>query len=115
MSINKIPSVFIAALTLSLVGCAAQMVSAPGSGASPYAPVNEASRGGMIRFLNAGAESVRKQRREDAYRQMSLACNGKYRLDSEGPRSEGGSVTRIGASAFFEQSEFWYIQFSCLP
>jgi len=99
-----------------LTSCAAQMVTKPGgaSGSSKYAPVNERSRSGLVKYLNEGAESVRKKRREDAYKQMYEACGGDYRIDSEGPSVEGGVVAPIGNSAMVITSQYWYIQFSCV-
>jgi hypothetical protein len=91
------------------------MVSAPGSTSpSPYAPVNESSRGGVIKYLNQGASVVKRKRREDAYKQMFDACRGKYRIDAEGPRTEGGVVIPVGGVAAIEDSQYWYIQFSCI-
>jgi len=96
--------------------CTAQMVNAPGGMSdSPYAPVNEASRSGVIKYLNGGADAVIKSRREDAYKKMYDACNGKYRIDAEGPREEGGVVMGISpSSSVYANSEYWYIQFSCV-
>jgi hypothetical protein len=96
------------------------MVLPPGSSSSsPYAPVNEAARPGIIKYLNHGADSVIKQRRESAYHQMFSACNGKYRIDAEGTKSEGGQViampTPMGSSAMWVDTQYWYIQFSCIP
>ena len=105
----------ILAIAIALTACAAQMVSSPGAAStSAYAPVNEASRGGIVKYLNEGADFVRKPRREDAYKQMYSACNGKYRIDAEGPKAEGGAITVFGDSAFYSESVYWYIQFSCV-
>jgi hypothetical protein len=111
----KLDRLFIAlAGAVSLAGCvSADMVSPPNS-ASPYAPLNEGARSGVIKYLNAGADIVREQRREDAYKQMHQACNGRYRIDAEGPNPEGGTVINSGASAFIVPSNYWYIQFSCV-
>lgn len=98
------------------IACTAQMVSPPGGlNNSPFAPINEASRPGVIKYLNAGAQSVRESRREDAYRQMHQACNGKYQIDAEGPHEEGGVVISVSpTSNVFANSQYWYIQFSCV-
>ena len=99
---------------LGLAGCtSAQMVSSPNSG-SAYAPVNEGSRSGIVKYLNDGADFVRKQRREDAYKQMHDVCNGSYKIDAEGSSAEGGSVVNSGTASFWTQSNYWYIQFSCV-
>lgn len=106
-----------------MAGCTtAQMIAPVGAQSStPYAPVNEAARSGLIKYLNGGAETVVKQRREDAYKQMHTACNGKYRIDAEGPREEGGTVvvepSKLTAGAVTASSysfDYWYIQFSCV-
>ena len=99
-----------------VASCSARMVAAPGGGPpSPYGPVNQASRGGTVKYLNQGIAPVRNARREDAYRQMYNACGGYYRIDSEGPHSEGGRVVRDGSGGVdVESYEYWYIQFSCV-
>jgi hypothetical protein len=93
------------------------MVSKPGGGrsSSKYAPVNEQSRGGVVKYLNNGADAVIESRREDAYRQMYSECSGKYKIDAEGPREEGGVVTPISGGSYYSSSfQCWYIQFSCV-
>jgi hypothetical protein len=58
-----------------VAGCSAiyraELVNRPG-GARPSAnaPVNEASRPGLVRCLNEGIAAVRDRRREAAYRTM---------------------------------------------
>ena len=94
-----------------LAGCtSAQMVLAPNSG-SAYAPVNEAARPGIVKYLKDGADFVRRQRREDAYKQMHDACGGAYRINAEGSSAEGGAVINSGSGSFFAQSNYWYIAF----
>lgn len=98
---------------LGLYGCmSAQMVSSPNSGSS-YAPVDEGSRAGIVKYLNDGADFVRSQRREDAYKQMPKACGGSYRIDAEGSSAQGGVVVSSGTGSYWAQSSYWYIQFSC--
>lgn len=109
------PLAALPAFLFLVAGCAVQMVSLPGSSApSQYGPVNESSRPGLVKYLNKGVEDVRPQRREDAYRQMHSACSGKYRIDGECPRAEGGVVAPVGSAALFLESQYWYIQFSCV-
>lgn len=103
------------ALVLLLAGCSAEMVNAPGAQGMAYAPVNEASRGGVIRYLNQGADSVIASRRQDAYKQMSGSCGGSYRIDAEGPQARGGYVVPAGNMLMMGTTEYWYIQFSCVP
>lgn len=102
------------AVLSGLFGCtSAQMVSSPNSG-SAYAPANEGARPGVVKYLNDGAEFVRNQRRESAYKQMHKACGGRYMIDAEGSAAEGGMVFNSGPTSYYAQSNYWYIQFSCL-
>lgn len=93
----------------------AHMVSEPGGGVhDPYGPVNHASRGGLIKYRNRGLGA--DKRKHDAYRQMFNACSGYYRIDAEGPRSEGGQIVNNGLGGVtFLPTEYWYIHFSCVP
>ena len=102
-------------VTSILISCSATMVHSPGdSSQSQNAPINERSRGGVVKYLNAGADSVINARRESAYKQMYESCHGRYRIDAEGPREEGGVVMPIGTGAYFGNFQYWYIQFSCV-
>lgn len=105
----------IIAVASILAACTATMVNAPGDASSEFAPVNEQARGGVIKYLNQGADSVIKSRRQDAYEQMHGACHGKYRIDAEGPRVEGGLVQAVSPQAAISSNiEYWHIQFSCV-
>jgi hypothetical protein len=98
-----------------LASCRAHMESRPGS-TTAYGPVNEPTRPGVIRYLNAGARPVREHRRRSAYKQMYQTCGGYYRIDSEGPESPGSTTIRVtpfGVSA--STGEWWAIQFTCVP
>lgn len=109
-------------IVLSLIsGCSASMVRLPGNSSdSQYAPINESSQGGVsqggvVKYLNNGADFVIKSRREDAYKQMYMACHGRYRIVAEGSREEGGVVAPIGnGAAYYGGFQYWYIQFSCV-
>lgn len=102
-------------LSLILCGCAADMVVRPGvKSASQYAPINEAGRPGIVRYLNEGARSVKESRRQNAYKQMHDACSGDYRILSEGPRAEGGVIIPAGYGALTADSQYLYIQFECV-
>lgn len=103
-----------APLLLLLCACTASMVQKPGRlAADPNAPVNEAARPGVIKFLNEGIDTVRDKRRANAYAQMQKACDGPYRIDAEGPQLEG-AVVIPGDVTTVVQSQYWYIQFSCV-
>ena len=99
-----------------VVSCSATMLVAPGrQSGSQYAPVNEAVRPGMIKYLNQGADEVIRRRREDAYRQMYDACRGSYKIVSEGSRTEGGVAMSIGGIMVYDDLQYWYISFRCVP
>ncbi|MGE0171844.1 MAG: hypothetical protein AB7T49_03630 [Oligoflexales bacterium] len=101
-------------LAMICVSCTATMVS-PSTVDSAYAPVNSGTKTGIVKYLNQGADSVIKARREDAYKQMFDNCSGKYKIDAEGPRTEGGYVTAVSSSAAtWGDIQYWYIQFSCV-
>jgi hypothetical protein len=69
----------------------------------------------MVKYLNQGASGVIKSRREDAYKKMYSACNGKYKIENEGPHAEGGAVVAMSpGTAIVASSEYWFIQFSCV-
>jgi len=91
------------------------MVVNPGKATrSMYAPVNESSRRGIIKYLNQGAPSVIAQRREDAYRKMHQACGGRYRIIAEGPKVEGGAVVPVGNMMMYAPQQYIYIEFECI-
>lgn len=98
-----------------LSGCSASMVVRPGANStSKYAPVNEAGRPGIVKYLNEGARSVKEARREDAYKQMYDACGGDYKIVAEGPRAEGSVIVPAGYGAITADSQYLYIQFECV-
>ena len=74
------PIVFIGALILA--GCSAGAVNTSGPETKPYAPSNKTADGD-VRYLNAGAKSVRDARRDDAYRKMYEHCGGPYEIVRE--------------------------------
>lgn len=95
------------------------MVVMPGTGTdSEYAPQNESTRSGLIKYLADGASSVIEDRRKDAYRQMYEACDGKYIITREQimpegmtaiPISTGTGTMYTGASSMYN-----YIEFECI-
>jgi hypothetical protein len=104
-------------LLLFIPACSATMVKSPGNRASAlaYAPMNEPSLSGLVKYLNEGADTIVAQRRDDAYRQMFTACNGAYKIDAEGPQAEGATVVPLATGGMaFLQSQYSYIQFSCV-
>lgn len=81
----------------------------------PLGPVGSGPRGGIVRYLNQGAEFVRKARRDDAYRRMHEHCRGRYRIVSEGPEKGGEAVVApLGDTWIAATTEYWSIKFECL-
>jgi hypothetical protein len=80
-----------------LCGCSSGNVNTAGPETKPYAPTN-VTADGDIRYLNAGAKSVRDARREDAYKKMYAHCGGPYEIvreeDEDAPLM-GGPFRRI--------------------
>jgi hypothetical protein len=115
---EKLPKICALLLAFGSTACTATMVNLPGGSAkrSAYAPVNEATpSAGLIKYTAHGSPSAIKARREDAYRQMFTACGGGYKIDGEGPRQEGGLAVPAAEGAPPAASQYWFIQFSCVP
>jgi hypothetical protein len=120
----------------ALTGCTAQMV-APARTNSRNAPVNEASRLGLVKYSTDGAGFVVRRRRENAYKQMAENCGGPYRIVDEGQQVDGGvvvSTTTTTRDVTVTEKEkqtdaradaatstvttasdlhYWYIQYQC--
>jgi len=69
---------------------------------------------GTVKYLNQGADFIIKKRRESAYKQMYETCGGKYKIESEGPRSEGGMAIPAGNAVMYGDSQYWYITYKCI-
>lgn len=103
-------SIFIVILFI-LSGCGAKNVVKPGGKSdSKYAPQNEASRNGIVKYLNDGSSYIVKSRREDAYKIMYQNCNGKYNIVNEKVGSKGGA----NRHASYSFPEYMYIEYKCL-
>jgi hypothetical protein len=74
-----------------LAGCSAGKVNSSGPETKPYAPSNNTADGD-VRYLNAGAKSVRDARRDDAYKKMYAHCGGPYEIVRE--EDEGSPLMR---------------------
>lgn len=111
----NLKQIILSLTSICLFSCATAEIVNPigGISGSAYAPSNESQRPGMIKYLNQGADFVIKARREDAYKKMYESCSGRYKIVSESPQAEGGTVTPIGNSYIFAQSSYWYITFQC--
>jgi hypothetical protein len=104
--------------TMFLYGCGASMVSTRGKSTSNYAPSNERdSKGGLVKYLNEGAKSVKAGRRESAYKQMYKYCDGPYTITHEGEKSNGAVEMSIPGpainTAYYAPANYWYIDFAC--
>jgi hypothetical protein len=89
-------------LFLFLVSCGSVMVTEPTT--SQYAPKNYKGKG-MIKYLNNGADSIIKERREDAFKNMYEKCNGKYSILNESDVPPDGH--EVGGF------NYWYLTFQC--
>src|SRR5436190_12872716 len=98
---------------LVLTACSARMQQSAAPSESPYAPVNERMRTGVVSYRNEGIGPVRKRRREDAYKQMYKSCNGSYQIVAEGPKSDGAVVTSEYGTTKVSDVQHWYIQYRC--
>lgn len=99
-------------LLFTLCSCGSVEVSKPTH--SEYAPKNYKPKG-MVKYLNQGADFVIEQRKEDAFKQMSLNCNSNYQIVAEGPKEENGIITQISPNSLMEvTSQYWYISYECL-
>ena len=100
-------------LIIILQACSASHVNKPNRpkhAPEDYRPV------GMVKYLNEGASFVKEQRREDAFKEMSEACKGKYKVLEEGERPDNFTMSTynpsIGSVDTFK-STYWYISYSC--
>jgi hypothetical protein len=98
-------------ILFSLVSCStAQMQVMPTR--SQYAPDGD-PRTGEVRYLNAGAASIITERRDDAYKQMYMACDGKYRIVGDRPQKTGHGTYLVGNSFQTFSDEWVVIRFEC--
>lgn len=113
-------------LCLVLSGClmTANMVKHPNQSntTSQYAPDSEKKSNGVgvVSYLNEGAGSIRESRREDGYKKMYSACNGKYEIiDERSNYTDPMYVTQKSTNlkntynTYSIQSEYRYFYFMC--
>ena len=103
-------------LALSLAGCnTTQLLMAPGGSQSAYAPVNETTRPGLLRYVWSDDEETESARRLDAYERMWYACDGKYRILDEEARTEPtGVLSTPNGNGHIATITYWYIEFECV-
>lgn len=106
---------FLIGLALVFVaGCSAKLISAPGAkSGSAFAPVNEGSLPGVVRYSAKGIKPIVNARREAAYKKMFETCNGKYRIVGESSDSKGGVIIPVGNMAAYSANKHIYIHFEC--
>ena len=104
------------ALAMGLAGCnTTQLLMAPGGSQSAYAPVNEATRPGLIRYVWSDDQDTERARRLDAYERMWHACDGKYRILDEEARTEPtGVLSTPNGNGHVATITHWYIEFECV-
>ncbi len=101
-------SILIYAAILSLFGCVS---------ADWVSQENYPDRGGVVRYLNAGADSVIASRRSDAYTKISSYCGDTYTILKESHDSEKNSSFIMDAPGGFavlnETSRYLHLHFVC--
>lgn len=101
---------------LAIAACGAptaEMLARPGG---PDAPTSGTDFG-LVRYLTDGSPADVQTRADDANRQMSQACGGKYRILDKGSRNEvnlqqGG---RFGRQVWATDENYVYIKYVCTP
>ena len=78
---KKIVAVIAVLSVLLLSGCA-QTIRLPEPSDSPYAPVNEPTHG-VVKYSEAGLQSIEDAYRNMAYKEAYQACNGDYKIVDE--------------------------------
>lgn len=88
---------------------------------SQYAPINETVETrpiGITSYMNEGVSAVREARREDAYKKMFNACNGKYKILGESSSETGDFyyAQNMGSATYISNlsSSYVYIKFECV-
>lgn len=123
---NLVKFIGVAVSVVTLSGCltTANLIKAPNQANtdSKYAPESEkrANGIGVVNYLNEGISSIRKARREDAYKKAFEACDGKYKiLDERSNYTDPMYITNQTSyssdtyNTYSVQSEYRYIYFRC--
>jgi hypothetical protein len=101
-------SAFVVSCVFAAAACAsAHLVQPPGSATPTVSngPVNQSTLPGIVEYGHAGTSGLIAKRRADAFKKMTAACNGRYRIDDEGPQVAGSGK---------DSSDEWIIHFSCV-
>ncbi len=80
------------AIAIPSVGCGATLIQSAGANGSPYAPLDDGRRTGLVKYQIDDGDYFIRRRREDAYKKMYQSCSGPYLIVAEGPRVENGRV-----------------------
>jgi hypothetical protein len=102
---------YTAGIILIISGCVASMERYPGSVSnSKYAPSNSSSQSGLISYSSDDG----KMAREDAYKKMYNACNGRYSIIGES-MEQGDSVAMplYGGGFIMANEKKVFIEFIC--
>lgn len=106
---------------MALIGCTtSQSVRRPGRSASPYAPLNEKTATGVVRYATHYTAELTQKNHEDAYRQMYEACGGPYVIVREWGETQHNPYTvaqPLGGSAIVSGGdipvEYTNIEYRC--
>ena len=130
-------SVLVAAVAIT--GCGATLISSAGGAGSPYAPLNDGTRVGLVKYSIDDPNFVIQRRRNDAYKKMYQSCGGPYVILAEGAAEENGRVittitrsdsssstatpagdtTQAGSQRTVQSvkervaDHYWYVQYRC--
>jgi hypothetical protein len=85
-------TVLIVSASAALAGCGATLIQSAGSNGSPYAPLDDGRRVGLVKYQIDDGDFFVRRRREDSYKKMYQSCGGPYFIVAEGPRAENGRV-----------------------
>ena len=77
---------------VAITGCGATLISSAGGAGSPYAPLNDGTRLGLVKYSIDDPNFVIQRRRNDAYKKMYQSCGGPYVIVAEGAAEENGRV-----------------------
>lgn len=104
----------LAVLSAFVAGCKAHMIETHGANLQlARRGLVQPPKGGAIKYLVTGSESMKKARKADAEKQMRSYCGGDYTVSAEGSRKEVGNAVPVGDKSSLDVGQFHYIAFEC--
>lgn len=99
-------------LLFLLTSCAHRMVVKREK--SEFGPTNHVD-GGTVKYLNAGANFIIKNRRKSAYRAAFEQCSGKWELVKEYSKSESQMLMcdNVFGCSSYDADNYIYIDYKC--